>query len=239
MRSFAHISDLHVGRKPEKALRALSRSLLNRQLDRVIVTGDITEKGMRQQFGLFHSIFAQVTPKLILVPGNHDRLGNDVGVDLMTDRVIVVEDESTYVVLVDSTGPHNKWLFMAHGIVCHRVLKKIDQALEAAPIGKLVVIALHHHPTPLPEEGYWEKLSRWFGWPFAGELHLGADLIDLARGRSDLILHGHRHTPAELVLPGERELRIYNAGCTPSLGRYRVFRYREGKLLNEPDWNRF
>ena len=40
-----------------------------------------------------------------------------------------------------------------------------------------------------------ERLSEWFGWPYAEELRKGTALVAALRGRCDVILHGHRHTP--------------------------------------------
>ena len=53
------------------------------------------------------------------------------------------------------------------------------------------------------------------------------------RGRCDLVLHGHRHVPRARTLFADdaRPLGLYNAGCTPALGRFRVFAHAGGRLL--------
>lgn len=155
----------------------------------------------------------------------------------MQERVVVEEYDDLYVIRVDSTGPHNKWLIVGHGIVCHRVLGMLEEALQKAPSDKFVTVLLHHHLIPIPEESFVERVSKYFGFPFTSELHLGDDLLKLAKTKADLILHGHRHIPFELNLPaGDRPLSIYNAGCTPRLHKYRVFEYENGKQVSDVRW---
>lgn len=234
----AHISDLHFGRKVfDKSLRKLASSL-EKEVDHVILTGDITEHGFNKQYKAFQDTFEDLIDKnrITIVAGNHDRLGDNIARYVMSDRVSVEEHKGLFIIRVDSTGPHNKWLIYGHGIICSKVLSSIEHALRYALKNKLVVILLHHHPIPLPEETFFEEISRHLKWPFAAELHLGKELISLARGRADLICHGHRHVPFELTLPGSRPLGIYNAGCTPRLEKYRVFTHEDGVQTKDVKW---
>jgi 3',5'-cyclic-AMP phosphodiesterase len=97
------------------------------------------------------------------------------------------------------------------------------------------VLMLHHHLLPLPEDDLAERLATLLGWPCAGELPLGRDLLGRILGRCRLVLHGHRHVPSELRLsaPGVPDLRVANAGSTTALGRARVFSHAEGEVLWE------
>jgi hypothetical protein len=118
-------------------------------------------------------------------------------------------------------------------------LEEIDDALDAAPEGMLRVLMLHHHPLPLPEENFPERISNWLGWPYAAELEVGARLLARAGGRVDVILHGHRHVPNVTELPESgscRPLRVFNAGSTPALGRARAFTHRDGQMMGGPSW---
>lgn len=239
MKKLAHISDLHFGRKVfNQPLKKLVKSLDDDEIDQVVITGDITDHGYNKEYNLFCETFAPLIDKdkVIIIPGNHDRLGDNIASYLMDERVIVEERKGVYIIRIDSTGPHNKWLIYGHGIVCHRVLTEIEKALLFAPKDKLVVVLLHHHPIPLPEETIFETISKYLKWPFAAELHLGKELINLCKGRADLLLHGHRHIPFELNFPGTRALSIYNAGCTPRLEKYRVFSYKDGVQTKEVKW---
>ena len=67
---------------------------------------------------------------------------------------------------------------------------------------------------------------------------MGAALLEVLRDRCDLVLHGHRHAPSEHTLfsGGRRPLQIFNAGRSPALGRFRVFRCLRGGLAARPHW---
>jgi Icc protein len=144
-----------------------------------------------------------------------------------------------FLVRVDSTGPHNRASILAgHGRICEQVLDQVSEALEGAPAGSLVAILLHHHPVELPEEGLFERIATRIGLPFAAELSLGQELLRRARGRCDLVLHGHRHVPSARVLDptGPRPLRVHNAGSTIARGGMIVFSHLGGALVGEPGW---
>jgi len=83
-----------------------------------------------------------------------------------------------------------------------------------------------------------ERLCSWLGWPYADELASGPALLDAVRGRCDLVLHGHRHTPRSTTLFADeaRPLAIFNAGSSTELGRVRIFCHEDGRVLDEPGW---
>jgi 3',5'-cyclic AMP phosphodiesterase CpdA len=245
-RTLAHLSDLHFGASHFSLPRAeaIVRTLLAAEIDHVVVTGDITDGGRDEDMELFHRTFAplQARGRLTVVPGNHDRLGDDAGARLMDGRrVDVVERPGLFLVRVDSTGPHNRTSLLAgHGRICQRVLAEMTEALGRAPAGALVALTLHHHPLVLPEESFFERLANAFRLPFAAELSLGHEMLRQALGRCDLVLHGHRHIPsAHILAPGSaRPLRVYNAGSTTLRGGMNVFSHAAGALLREPRWLR-
>jgi len=157
-----------------------------------------------------------------MIPGNHDRLGDDLRDEIMWGpRVQAERREGMYLVRVDSTGPHNRSWLTGHGSLAERDLQEIDDALGAAPAGNLVVLALHHHLLPLP-------------------LDHAADLIRSTLGRCDLVLHGHRHIDREIVLQSDsiRPLRIFNAGSSTEQGRMRMFSHKNGHMIGQPRWLR-
>jgi 3',5'-cyclic AMP phosphodiesterase CpdA len=228
-----------VGRSPEhdRAAERLRDAVLD--MDHVVVTGDVTNRGRRVELDRFWSIFAPLRDRLTVVPGNHDRLGDDLGARLMRGgRVEVVQRDGLYLVRVDSTGAHNRFLLAGHGEICQGVIDLVDVALDGAPPRALVALVLHHHPLPLPEETLPERLATRLGWPWAAELRLGAELLTRARGRCDLVLHGHRHVPREMRLFADepRPLALYNAGCSTALGRFRVLSHEDGALVAPPQW---
>jgi 3',5'-cyclic AMP phosphodiesterase CpdA len=141
-------------------------------------------------------------------------------------------------VRVDSTAPHNRSWINGHGSLDDADLDAIDAALDAAPAGVLVVIALHHHVLPMPDEHVAERLSSWLGFVFTSELARGRELLRRVRGRCDLVLHGHRHVPRGARLFGApRPMHVFNAGSSTELARVRVFSHDgRGLLLGAPLW---
>ena len=236
----AHASDLHLGRDraTDRAARLLAATLEGAGVAATVVTGDVTHRGRAAELELFEEIFGRLrrTGRLVVVPGNHDRLGEDAGARLMPgSRVQVASRPGLHVVRLDSTAPHNRRLLASHGRLDRADVSAGDSALTAAPEGALTVLALHHHLLPLPPDAFCERLSGLLGWPNAAELPLGRELLERVRGKCDLVLHGHRHVPSALVLDegSSRPLRVLNAGCTPELGAFRVLASRGGRLANE------
>jgi Icc protein len=220
---------------------ALSQLLLATNVDHVVVTGDITHRGRRDELERFRRIFAPwiAEGKLTAVPGNHDCLGDGIDAEIMCGpRVIVKESAGLYLVLVNSTGPHNRSWVKGHGMLTPTDIEDVARTLEAAPAGALVVVMLHHHVLPLPGESVMERLFTWAGWPFADELYTGRSLLDAIAGRCDLILHGHRHHPVTVSLFEEeaRPLTVCNAGSSTALGGVRVFTHRAGQVMGMPGW---
>lgn len=242
MTRLAHLSDLHLGASPAHAVAfdSLVRGLLEHQVDHVLITGDLTHSGKAWQLELYERLVEPLRAHSLVtvVPGNHDRCNDDVGKRLRgPERVSVVQHQGLYLVRVDSTASHNKHFFLSHGDVCQHVLAQVDEALSKAPPMHTVCIALHHHVVPLPAEDFWEWFSTTFHLGWAAELRLGAELLSLARGRCDLVLHGHRHHPKRFVVDAEgpRPLHIYNAGSSVELAAFRVFELAGGHV-HQPQW---
>ncbi|HET8540763.1 MAG TPA: metallophosphoesterase [Anaeromyxobacter sp.] len=234
----AHVSDLHLGRdrRTDAAARAIAVSLHAAAVDAVLVTGDLTHRGRLAELRAFEDAFAPLLDagRVVIVPGNHDRAGEDAGATLMIgSRVGVADLPGLHVVRVDSTAPHNRSLVAAHGLVDRKDLAEVDAALAEAPQRALSVVMLHHHVLPLPPDDLAETLSGWLGWPNAEELPRGRELLALARGRCDLVLHGHRHVPSgSSPFPGDaRPLAVVNAGCSPERGGAGIFLHDDGRVV--------
>lgn len=240
-RTLAHLSDLHLGRSDKhfQTAKALRDAVETMRVDRVIVTGDLTESGRDAEFAQFNELFGSLrdSGRLVVVPGNHDRLGDEVARHMMADRVDVVREDGLMIVRVDSTAAHNRWLIASHGDLDQQVISWVEKELDAARPDDLVIVMMHHHLLPLPEEYIAEKICAWLKLPFAAELRLGRTLLESLVGRCDLVLHGHRHVPKEMSHSREgRGLRIYNAGSSTTLGRFRLFSFVDGRLINDPVW---
>jgi 3',5'-cyclic AMP phosphodiesterase CpdA len=237
VQTLAHLSDLHIGRSPADtaALRALVAAVVEARIDQVVVTGDLTNRGRLDELATFRRLTAPIADRMTVVPGNHDRLGDDAARQLMRERVAVERRPGLLLVRLDSTAPHNRRLLDAHGRLSEAEVEAAAAAVGQARPGELVAVLLHHHVHPLPGDDVWERLASLVGLPYAAELAAGERLVSRIAGRCDLVLHGHRHVPAELALgaDGPRPLRVVNAGSSTGLGRVRIFVHREGLLTGE------
>jgi len=229
--SFTHVSDLHIGlgAATERAAERLCASLVHDHPGSVLLTGDVTHHGRRSELLPFQEIFDPLlrTGRLISVPGNHDRLGDDLRDDFMEGaRVQVVHSGGLWIVRLDSTGPHNRRWLDGHGDVTMQDIDDVEAALRRAPAGAQTILMLHHHPLPLAHDHPMELLVTLLGWPSARELGTGNLLLSRVRGLCDAILHGHRHVPAEFnPWPKDtRPLRIFSAGSSTLKGNFRSFR---------------
>ncbi len=235
--TLVHLSDLHLGRSEAEAaaLRRMVTAVLQARVDHVVVTGDLTDHGRLDELATFHRLTAPIADRLTVVPGNHDRLGDDAGRHLMRGRVAVDRRPGLHLVRLDSTAPHNRRRLDSHGRVTAADLDEVEAALAQAAPGALTAVLLHHHVHPLPGDDLWERLAGLVGLPWVAELVSGAALLDRVRGRCDLVLHGHRHRPCERLYDAgdARPLRVVNAGYTPGLGRARLFVHSGGQLTGE------
>lgn len=241
--TLVHFSDLHIGSSPEREahLAALLDEVGAAGCDRVVVTGDITHRGRAHEWARFETLFAPFAARgqLSVVPGNHDRLGDDVAATVMPNaRVTVDAAPGLHVVRFDSTGPHNRSWIRGHGALSASDIDDITAALDAAPAGALAVLLLHHHPLPLRADQFFERLLINLGTPFCAELPRGPELLAKLRGRCDLVLHGHRHHATALTFADNsaRPLQVCSAGCSPDLRRVRVFTHAAGRLLAPASW---
>jgi len=237
-RTIAHVSDLHLGRDraTDAATGGVVEALREAEVDVVLVTGDVTHRGRRSELAAFERAFAPIRNRTVVVPGNHDRLGEDAGCELVGEARVKVEARpGLHLVRLDSTAPHNRALLSSHGELSEGDIAAVESAVDAAPPGSLVVLMLHHHLLPLPEDHLSERLASLLGWPNAAELPLGRILLERIRGRCDVVVHGHRHAAGELVLPARagRALSVMNAGCTPELGRVRLLSHSAGRVIAE------
>jgi 3',5'-cyclic-AMP phosphodiesterase len=239
MTTLAHLSDLHLGHRESAERRFAEIVRTASEADVVLVTGDLTEGGRQTELDAFERHTRHLSHRLVVLPGNHDRCGDDVGARFMNGtRVDVVSRAGCTIIRIDSTAPHNRIFWLSHGRLCEHVLAQVDTALSSAPPDELIVVALHHHVVPLPAEGFWEHVSEVLFLPNHTELDLGRQLLKVVRGRADLVLHGHRHVPRQFVVDpdGERPLRVYNAGSTTELGAFRRFSFEDGRLQQAPEW---
>lgn len=242
LHSIAHISDLHIGSSPEHSFvtKRMCNVILASDIGTVIVTGDITNRGSVSEFEEFLAITSELRSRrhVVLLPGNHDRSHANISGQMMgDDKVNVVMGDGIAILRIDTTIWYNRITFASHGNISPAMFREIDRLLLSLPLATPVIIALHHHPLPLPAELLIEYISSWFSLPFAENLSYGSRLLETVKGRCDLVLHGHRHVPSEIVFPySQRPLAIYNAGSSTGLGAFRRFDITDDGRVQEPTW---
>ncbi len=226
--AFVHVSDLHIGLSPavDRAAERLCQALLREHPGPVLLSGDVTHNGRRAEMERFRHLFGPLirAERLIVVPGNHDRLGDDLGQALMTGgRVQAAQAGGLFIVRLDSTGEHNRRWLDGHGEITGLDIDEAEAALRGAPPGAQTIL---NHPLPLAHDNPVEALVSLLGWPSARELRNGALLLSRIRGLCDAVLHGHRHVPAEIApWPSDpRPLRIFSAGSSTLQRSFRAFR---------------
>ena len=169
--------------------------------------------------------------RLVVVPGNHDRLTEDAGRRFMPCARVDVR-AAPACTSSGSTPPARTTAGSSPPMACSPRRSGRGRLRARLRSG-----GLSHRPRtappPVAPAGRCPLRADLdlFGWPFATELRLGAELLQRIAGRCDLVLHGHRHAPSELLLGAdtERPLRVLNAGSTPELGRFRVISSRAGR----------
>ncbi len=128
----------------ERALRAVAR--LQPAPDAVLLTGDLTECGLAEEYTVLAEMLARVlTLPTYVIPGNHDRrerlLAGLPGVRQMDGFVqYAVDDLPVRLVMLDTLVPG-----AGHGELCRRRLDWLDATLAAAP-GQPTLLAMHHPP---------------------------------------------------------------------------------------------
>src|SRR5260370_10954500 len=219
---FVDVSDLQIGVSPgvDRAAERLCQALLREHPGPVLLSGDVTHNGRRAEMERFRHLFGPLirAGRWIVVPGNHDRLGDDLGQALMTGgRVQAAQAGGLFIVRLDSTGEHNRRWLDGHGEITGLDIDEAEAALRGAPPGAQTILMLHHHPLPLAHDNPVEALVSLLGWPSARELRNSALLLSRIRRLCDAVLHGHRHVPAEIApWPSDPPpLRIFSAGSSP------------------------
>ncbi|MFF8727098.1 metallophosphoesterase [Streptomyces sp. NPDC015171] len=196
MTVIAHLSDTHIDSAPRsiERTRAVMRYLedLPYDLDAVVVTGDVTDHGLPDEYERARRLFASRHP-VLFCPGNHDRRDafrrHLLAQDGATAPVNQVHRSADVVIaLCDSSVPGED-----EGLLTDDTLAWLEDVLAGTPDRTPVLIGFHHPPTRLHV-------------PFVdGIRQFGAERLAALAGRHRNIagfLCGHAHTAAATVFAG-------------------------------------
>jgi 3',5'-cyclic-AMP phosphodiesterase len=199
--TLAHISDPHVG-SPYFVPNLMNRVIveLNElQPDAVVITGDFTNFGYRQEFKTAMAYLERIDAPVLSIPGNHD--ARNVGYvhfeELLGPRHWSRDVGGVRIVGVDSSEPD-----LDHGQIGRERYTWIKE--QFAVPADLKVFALHHHLLPIPGTGRERNI-----------VYDAGDLLEvlLAAG-VQVVLSGHKHVPYVWRL---EHLYVVNAGTCASL----------------------
>lgn len=200
--TIVHLSDLHCGSPyflPELLQTAIDE-INALDADMVIVSGDLTNEGFRQEYELALGYLDELTaPEMIVVPGNHD--SRNVGYvhfeDLFGSRRRRLRLGGIAVVAVDSSQPD-----VDHGSVGRGLYRWIEEGF--AEPADLKIFVLHHHLLPVPGTGRERNV-----------VHDAGDALEcLQRAGVNLVLSGHKHVPYAWRL---EDLFVVNTGTVSTL----------------------
>ncbi|MFJ9697768.1 phosphodiesterase [Kitasatospora sp. NPDC101183] len=206
MVTIAQLSDIHLGQvhRGDGGRRARKRAeqvmayldALPGPLDAVLVTGDLADHGLPEEYRQVAEVLDSRHPVLIC-PGNHDRrepfrelllgegaeLGSGEGPINRLHRLPGVD-----VLMLDSTTPGRN-----DGLLSDATLQWLDEQLSAGRSELPALVAFHHPPADL-------------GIPTVDRIRQfqEARLADVLRRhpRVAALLCGHAHTPAATVFAG-------------------------------------
>ncbi|MCB1354709.1 MAG: metallophosphoesterase [Rhodobacteraceae bacterium] len=204
MRRIIHLSDLHFGRTRPELLEPLLAVIRDLEPDLVALSGDLTQRARRSQFGAARAFLDRLDLHWLAVPGNHDVPLYNVPLRLTDpfsgyrrrisrDLEPVYVDEEIAVVGLNTVDP----LAWQRGRVTPDDIARAAERAGRAP----VKILMAHHPFKhVPDE------------PKALMKGAPEGLEALARTGFDVVLAGHLHAwrvePVTARLEDARTLQV-------------------------------
>ena len=223
-----HVSDLHFGARDDPILERALTSLIDRvRPELVIASGDLTNRGTREQHDRAAAFLRVLEQPVLAVPGNHDipytfpaRFTSPWAEfeRLWQTTEPVVSTPSLQVVGINSVRP---WRHQSGGVSDAQLDRATARLQEGAP-GALRVVVMHHQMIGAP----WRSRKK----PVARRNHVLAKLVDCG---AELIVGGHIHqgTVSERhefeVITGD--VRGVVVSIAPGLGQPRPERRGEAR----------
>jgi len=226
-----HVSDLHAGTHEEPEVeQALARLVERTEPQLVVASGDLANRGRRDQLERAAALLRSLGPPVLAVPGNHDLPYTPARFYRPWAEFERVWDTTEPTVALP--GLHVVGLNSARpfrhqgGALTSAQLDRAAGRLGAAADGSLRVAVLHHHLLGAP----WRAARK---RPVSRRNHVLQALVDAG---ADLILAGHIHQAAvserhEFEVLGD-EARTAVIAIAPGLGQPRPRRLGEARGLH-------
>lgn len=159
---FAHVTDTHVGGATgEEDLRRTVKDLNTlKDIDFVILSGDITEFGADQELKLAKQILDSLSLPWYVIPGNHDGNWSENGAN--TFRSVFGGEtfffkHKGFMFLGTNSGPNMR---MSPGQIPRENLVWMDSVFSAHPDRNTPLIYINHYPQDSSLNNWFEALDR-------------------------------------------------------------------------------
>ncbi|NIO36818.1 hypothetical protein GTO27_03845 [Candidatus Bathyarchaeota archaeon] len=151
-------------------------------IDYLIHSGDVTERGTREDYELARQLLSTIKKKMIYIIGNHD--ARNVGYELFGKYIGSIEpvfmDDRVMIAGFDSTIPDRD-----EGRFGARHILKLKRILRKEGEDRTKIVVFHHHLLPIPKAGRERSMI----------VDAGDVLKAVLDYNVDLVLNGHRHSP--------------------------------------------
>jgi 3',5'-cyclic AMP phosphodiesterase CpdA len=215
------VSDVHCGHLfDDKAFHAAIKEINDLSPDVVVITGDITEDGIRSEFETAARELGRLKVKnLIYVSGNHDYRATGY---LLFRQFFpfnqVTEIGNAVIIVLSSARPDRD-----DGEVGHRQNLWLEDTL-AKYENHMKIVAVHHHIIPVPDTGA-DQIT---------VVDAGDVLRSLTKSEVDLVLCGHRHRPWRWQLERMQVVHAGSVSCEKLRGffcnSYNVIQVKNRKI---------
>lgn len=224
----AVVSDVHLSvsahgtrkvfHRTETRLRTAVEDINARDVDGVLLGGDLTKDGARADFERFDEVLLDLEPPFVAIPGNHDvpKAFDDhpvPGLDRFVERYTPGElpfvtrfGGLDLVCLNSEVMPDGSLADTWEGAVSDDQLDWLRETLSEV---ENPVVAVHHNLAPLPEVADFEGFP-WEWYPLLNAEELVAVLAD---HDVPLAISGHHHLPSTSLSRGVREV-VTPATCS-------------------------
>jgi 3',5'-cyclic AMP phosphodiesterase CpdA len=195
------LSDIHVGSQfREEIFQTVIEEVNSLKPDSVIITGDLTNEGLKEQYEKCKNLISQINvDKIIAISGNHDYRNTGYlhfkkyfpfqTINELSDDVILLT--------IGTARPDRD-----EGEVGYRQTRWLERTMKKYQ-DKTTILAMHHHLIGIPDTGS-DRLTI---------IDAGDVLRATLFSNVDLVLCGHKHRP---WLWDFNNLLIANAGSTSS-----------------------
>ena len=177
------LSDIHVGSQfREDVFETVIKEVNSLQPDSVIITGDLTNEGLKEQYEKCKALISKINvDNIIAISGNHDYRNTGYlhfkkyfpfqTINELSDDVILVTLGTARPDRDDGEVGYRQTLWL------ERTMKKFQD--------KTTILAMHHHLIGIPDTGA-DKLTI---------IDAGDVLRATLDSDVDLVLCGHKHRP--------------------------------------------